>query len=653
MRAGIPLALLPGMHFQSNGLAAACCGLVMALAFPSPLAAETRVLRHGDDLQTVLNAASPGDVIVLEPGAEFVGNFVLPAKADGAPIVIRSAPSAGLPPAGARITPDHAPLLARLRSPNALAALRTASGARRWALQYLEFAGNQNGYGDIIQLGDGSSRQNTLAQVPQHIALRHVYVHGDPVVGQKRCIALNAAHVTIEDSHIAECKAVSQDSQAIGGWNGPGPFLIQNNYLEGAGENVMFGGADPAIDGLVASNITFRRNHVRKPPAWRDPILTTPAGVTAVPESGGTLPGGEYAYRIVARRKVAQGVAVRSAASAEVRVSLPEEGGGAVRLSWDPVAHAVEYRVYGRTFGGQGTSWTTTAPEFLDTGDGGLAEAVPASAGSVWMVKNLFELKNARNVVIEDNVFENNWKQGQPGYAIVLTPRNSGGGCSWCVVEDVRFAYNVVRHTAAGINLLGYDVPSRPSRQTRGIVIRHNLFFDVGPAHGGNGWFLLIGDEPRDVLVDHNTISHAGNAVLYAYGGTAAAPRRILGFRFTNNAFRHGRYGINGDFFSYGNAVIQGFFPDGTVTGNFLAGGAAARYPAGNRTAGSFESEFVDAAAGDFRLRPGSQLRGAATDGGDIGADMGNLLARVSRVEEGRSLTVPVSRPSNVRLLSR
>jgi hypothetical protein len=63
-------------------------------------------------------------------------------------------------------------------------------------LAYLEFAANQNGYGDILQLGDGSSAQNTLASVPHNLVLDHLYVHGDPSLGQKRCIALNAAQVT-------------------------------------------------------------------------------------------------------------------------------------------------------------------------------------------------------------------------------------------------------------------------------------------------------------------------------------------------------------------------------------------------------------------------------------------------------------------------
>ena len=49
------------------------------------------------------------------------------------------------------------------------------------------------------------------------------------------------------NSWISDCKAVGQDTQALGGYNGPGNYLIENNYLEAATENVLFGGADPPI----------------------------------------------------------------------------------------------------------------------------------------------------------------------------------------------------------------------------------------------------------------------------------------------------------------------------------------------------------------------------------------------------------------------
>src|SRR5687767_7496188 len=311
-----------------------CALMLLTCGGTGSAAAATIYVAAGANLQTALNAAQPGDTILLEEGAEFVGNFVLPAKnGDGWITVRTSAPDSVLPPAGVRIHPSHAPLLARLRSSNASAVLRTAAGAHHWDLRYLEFGPNRNGFGDILVIGDGSSAQNTLDKVPHHFILNHIYLHGDPAFGQKRGISLNAAHVTITDSYLADCKGVGLDTQAIAGWNGPGPYLIENNYLEGAGENVMFGGADPSIAGMVADGITIRRNYFSRPMAWREPILSTPPAVAAVAEAGGSLGSGVYAYRVVARGPVGLGVTARSTASAEVSAQVLASG-GAVRIKW-------------------------------------------------------------------------------------------------------------------------------------------------------------------------------------------------------------------------------------------------------------------------------------------------------------------------------
>ena len=66
------------------------CSVLLAVVFASPLYADTRVVRRGENLQTALNAARAGDVLLLEAGAEFVGNFVLPVKSGDSPIVVRS-----------------------------------------------------------------------------------------------------------------------------------------------------------------------------------------------------------------------------------------------------------------------------------------------------------------------------------------------------------------------------------------------------------------------------------------------------------------------------------------------------------------------------------------------------------------------------------
>ena len=639
------------MPLQSLRIGAPVALVLLSVVCPISVAAETRLVRRGDNLQTALNRAVAGDVLMLEAGAEFVGNFVLPVKSGIDPIVLRSSIHDELPVAGQRIQPRHAPLLARLRSPNTSPALRMAAGAHHWQLHYLEFGANQDGSGDLIQIGDGSSAQNAIEKVPHDVVLSHLYIHGDPLVGQKRCVSLHAATVTIRDSHISDCKGVGIDTQAICGWNGPGPYLIENNYLEGAGENVMFGGADPAIPNLVAEGITFRHNFVSRPMSWRDPIIGTPQNPSGTSTPDGTLAQGSYAYRIVARRGVGQGTIGRSTASVEVTVAVSAPA-GAVRLTWQPVAGATEYRVYGRSAGAQSAFWTVKGTEFTDTGSAGTAGAVPTSPGTVWSVKNLFELKNARTVVVSDNIFENHWKDAQPGYAIVLTPRNSNGGCAWCVVEHVRFEYNVVRNVAAGINLLGYD-NGNPSRQAADIAFRENLFTGLSTALGGNASFMLMGDGPRDVVLEHNTIDSNGNAVLNVYGGTSSDPREVYGFQMIANAARHGTYGINGAFFGYGNGILTGLLPDAVFTANYLAGGSPSRYPADNLFGGAFTDQFANPAS-DYTVREGSLLRGAAPGGRDVGVNYPALAARVANVISGITLPPrPPAAPSNLYIVAR
>ena len=215
--------------------------------------------------------------------------------------------SGDVPVATQRISPAAAASFARILSPNDSSALRTAPGAHHWRLAYLEFRANKGGYGDIIELGDGSSAQTQASQVPYELALDHLYIHGDPLSGQKRGVALNAAAVTIRGCYISDIKAVGADTQAIGGWNGPGPFLIENNYLEAAGEILLLGGSDPAIPNLVSRDVTIRSNYFSRPLAWRTSAVPVPTNIVGTNASGGSLAPGTYTYNVVARAGTGQG----------------------------------------------------------------------------------------------------------------------------------------------------------------------------------------------------------------------------------------------------------------------------------------------------------------------------------------------------------
>ena len=603
--------------FISFVLALAGCLLA---AFADAAAAETRRVSAGENLQAVLDAAQPGDVILLPAGATFNGNFVLRPKTGTGFITVKTeiAETGALAP-GVRITPAAAAPLAKLQSPNTSPALRTEAYAHHWRLELLQFGPSYKGYGEIIRLGDGSSVQNTLAMVPYSFVLDRVFIYGDPLLGQKRGIALNVGDATITNSHISDIKAIGQDTQAIAVWNGPGPFVVENNYLEASGENVLLG-SPPEIPNLVPGNVTFRRNHVARPVSWRDPIVPAPTGVTVESMSGTALPPDTYTYFVVARRPAGQtSYAQSSPATQAVTLSTS----GTIRVRWTAVAHATEYRVFRQNSSGT-VYWTTSALEFVDSGGAGTAAAAPG-LGSRWMVKNIFELKNARDVVVEQNLFEYNWLHGQAGYAIVFTVRNSSGACTWCTIENVDFRYNVVRHVAGGINILGYDSPEI-TQQGRNIRIVHNLFYDVNHTNwGGTGVFLLVGDEPRDITVDHNTVDHSGASLVSVYGGPPEDRREVYGFKYTNNLARHGKYGVFGAGSSPGLLTIETYFPDGVFKKNLFAGGSASKYPPDNYFAFIFEDQFVSAAEDDFRLTPSSPFRAAATDGSDLGVDLSKL----------------------------
>jgi Right handed beta helix region len=209
-------------------------------------------LKTGDNLQAAINAAKPGQTILLEPGARFVGNFTLPPKPGGATITIRS--SATLPER--RITEADAPLLPIIASGTPESALR-ATGATNWTFDGVQFESNVGGHGAIIEL--------------EHVAHvtfdRMLIVAG--ATGQKRAVLGNGKHVTLTRSHIANIWTPGADSQCFLAYDGAGPYTITDNYLECASENIMFGGADSSAADRVSADIHIEGNDITKRLEWR------------------------------------------------------------------------------------------------------------------------------------------------------------------------------------------------------------------------------------------------------------------------------------------------------------------------------------------------------------------------------------------------
>lgn len=359
-------------------------------------------------LQSALDGAQPGDCLDLAPGAKWVGNFVLPNKgacSAGTPWVTVQTKGAVLV-AGSRAT--RSATFAQVVTDNNQPAIVAAHPSCNWQVMSLNInvAASYTGVQYwLLAVGDGGwvgggEKNVSLAVQPYNFIFRGNWIHGQPTSNLIRCVAVNSINTAIVDNVIEDCHASGFDSQAVEGWNGAGPYLIENNFLAGAGENIMFGGADPSIAGLSPSDITIRRNHFYKDPLWK----------------------------------------------------------------------------------------------------------------GVWTIKNIFELKNARRVRVEANVFENTWIQAQMGMSIVL--KSSGdvnaANTKWQGTQDVTIEWNRMMNSHRGFNVQGVDCSGQTCVDSivKRVLFRNNLLTGIGTSNGvpgSDGWLMLFSDAPQDVYVGNNT----------------------------------------------------------------------------------------------------------------------------------------------------
>jgi hypothetical protein len=383
------------------------------------LAVTPSILVAADgDFQAAIDAAMPGDTIVLKAGAVYrPANhcmerkcvFHLPNKGSDERTITITGSAAGRLPPGQRVNPSvQASYLPKIVSLGGdVPALRTDPGAHHFRLVGLEISPESpSAYvGETLSLGSLGSDQTTAASSPHHLVVDRCWVHGWPNTDYKRGIGLNSTHTDIINSYISDFHSDFQDSQAIGGFNGAGPFNIINNYLEGAGENIMFGGATSAIPNLVPSQISIKNNHFYKPWSWKNWKKVDAATYDATPEPQRA----QFTY-----------------------------GGYA--------AHFI----------------VETAGKYTP------------------VIKNLFEIKNGQDVTLDGNIFENNWVQAdQHGTAIVLTPRVENCAQPWAVVQRVTFTNNIVRNVGGLVSMLGIDAACQTSPRTNHITFKDNVAYNI------------------------------------------------------------------------------------------------------------------------------------------------------------------------------
>ena len=237
--------------------------LILSTLFAFAASANEVVVTNPSGLQIAIDQASPGDVILLQPGTVYRGNFKLRSKPAGAPITIRTN---GSIPSG-RVGPTAT--LARIVSHNSSPAIEFLPNADNYRIVGVEITVESGIYSyDVVRVG--SLAATRIEDQPDNIEFDRVYLHGDSSAGSKRGMMLSTNRVRVRRSYISDFKSKGQDAMAIAVCNGVGPFDIDDNYLEGSGYGIIFGGCNNNIPEIVPTGVNFSNNRVSRPNSWKN-----------------------------------------------------------------------------------------------------------------------------------------------------------------------------------------------------------------------------------------------------------------------------------------------------------------------------------------------------------------------------------------------
>lgn len=538
-------------------------------------------------LQTALNAASCGDVLLLQAGSTYAGSYVLPKKTcdDGHYITVRtSAPDSALPAEGSRINPCYAGV-ASLPGRPPFSCSDTNSMAKIVGAVPILLASGANHY----RIGPGLELTRPVgagvafnlinpAGIADHIVVDRDWVHGSAQDDTTRGIILSGiTYASVVDSyfndfHCSVGVGSGCDAQAIAGGTGQLPqgiWKIEGNFLEGAAEVILFGGV--LKNSVTPANITIRHNHLFKPLIWQYGQAGFVGAKDTVPTSCPKYPGGQCPF----------------------------------------------------------------------------------------VVKNLFELKNAQQLLLEGNVLEYNWPGfSQYGGSLLISGLNPAAITGATVystisVANITIRWNVVAHTTAGmgiVNMAGQGegtAPPQPNLPVSNISVHNNIFGDMSAKYD-NGTtpksdFLMfnisscpICQPLLGIAIRHNDFLSDSPKTAFILGSPSLQQEDLTftdnivsfpsGLAILANATQCANTGITN--LSRINACLKPAYQFGS---NAMIG-ASNTWPDGNFFPDTISAiGFVDPNS-DYRLLPTSRFKNAGSDGKDLGADISILNDAIANV---------------------
>lgn len=651
------------------------------------------------EVQAALNDAYRGDTIKLQAGRIFRSNRGLivtarPGSQDY--LTITTTADTKLPEIDARITPAYADLLPTIAAngPWGLGLAGNDTPAQYVRLVGLRFSGtvNLNGQGPLLIGNSGNAFDNVTltspAQQPDNIVVDRCLFQQDHDLFIRRMISVNGRRVTIKNSYIDGIRELGADTQAINVVQGLGPLTIENCYIGGATENILFGGVgaffEGATEGVVRFNYFGRDEERMRFTPWKGGLVVFKGRVIRPSR----LTGNSY-------------VARSSGITGNVEPAWPVNTGSTVDdngITWVCVSNSnahlvaksnleiksarrmqIQYNVFARHWIDgqdnnvvfklsncvQGTSNCQCVPEYSGVVD--VAGALVTSRDGK-PLPNLHQPQAQYSVdpfSININTLDYKIASFEPadGSRITLTtdagtqtgvPYSYGQkDCRSAWDHEITFANNIIRGGPVGLTIAQWTNGVRG--QIGNITVRDNLMEDLdcrkwGPAGGGcsdTRNYIFLGSLPTGIKINHNTIfgRNAPVAGIHFEGGGEqhAGDGELL-----NNIFPRGaQAGVRGGPHDEGSASLNSILcggkpcPLAQYSKNIIAGADLRKYTTGetyNLCPDNVRCEinwdfddprsgklFDDYSAGVFRVREGHFAKRGAADGKDIGADYDQL----------------------------
>jgi hypothetical protein len=184
-------------------------------------------------------------------------------------------------------------------------------------------------------------------------------------------------------------------------------------------------------------------------------------------------------------------------------------------------------------------------------------------------VKNLLELKDGHDVLIEECDLSNCWQSAQDGYAFMFTPTR-GGSVRNVVVRNCR-----VSNVGGIVNITGVDADDRSLPRTQ-VAIYGGEYRTNKAAMGGSGRFCLIGRGPESFIVEDAYIRHDGSSFIDVGDSDPIDVLHVIGCDWN-----YGSYGIRIGGANHGDNAA-GQIRELVITGNTITGAHSTfrdRYP--------------------------------------------------------------------------